>query len=263
MSFLRSCTPPVLFRFLTLIKKRLFSNSKISGYENPKLVKSIVEKTLSYRQRIAIKEFQPGEFPVIAAVGLIRGHDVTVLDFGGGSGGHGLVAKQAFSESLSVNWNVVETKMMTLESIECNPPNDVNFFPSIKECLSRYPRIDLVFSNSAIQYTRNPAKIVGELVETKAQFIVFTRTPLTEGDENLSYMQTSWLLDNGPGIKPVAKSNKLVEYECNLLSKSNFLKLFESRYELLFSMDEGFWDSEKLKRRAKTYTFAYKLKTPA
>lgn len=244
------------------MKKRLFSTSKISGYENPRLVKLIVEKTLIDRQRILNKEFQPREFPIIAALGLIRGHNATVLDFGGGSGSHGLVANQTFSESLDINWNVIETKMMALESIQYNLTDNVNFFPSIEECLTRYPKIDLVFSNSAIQYTHNPAKIVKQLVETMAQLIVITRTPLTEEDENLSYMQTSWLLDNGPGIKTPSKTNKLVEYECNLLSKSKFQSLFESRYKLLFSMDEGFWDSEKLKRRAKTYTFAYKIKKP-
>src|SRR5260370_21739594 len=180
------------------------SAGEISGYEYPEFLDVV------FRKAAAV---QPGgfEWPDMAGVS-------SVLDFGGGCGHH---YKSAVRHSPDVRWAVVETPAMAKRASEI-ATNRLRFFSSIDDAHDWLGDIDMMHSNSALQYTDDAIKTLRELCGLRARTMLWLRAALSA--RSFEYeMQSSELIDNGPGGPPAGVKNKTVKYLVTKIPEPLFL----------------------------------------
>lgn len=199
---------PNLFR---RIARRLFPPSEtIEGYEHPEVVETVFRKTLAYRTERVWPEIQGAS---------------TVLDFGGGCGLH---YKEAQSET--VKWAVVDTPAMVKQASEL-ATDRLRFFSSIPEAKKWLGHVDVIHSDGALQFTDEPHRTVEQLCALKAPTMLWYRMYLSK-KETEKVMQTSHLVDNGPGRASLGIKNKAVKYPYTRIPEADFLSMHEKNYDL-------------------------------
>jgi putative methyltransferase (TIGR04325 family) len=225
------------------------------GYENEDLVELIVWKNLQLRKQGVERKFDLQSLRTISAVGLsINGSStMKVLDFGGGGGHHQLIAKSMFPE-LQFEWDVAETEILSNLARQSLNAEGLNFISSSNESI-RSKNFDLIFSNSAIQYTNDPLMTLETLLGLNFRKIFITRIPLTSEPKPFSYYQISKLSDNGPGLPPTNFKDRRISYKTQIRTKVQFESLLRKRLTDWISIDEGPWDSMLLGNKVRTYSF--------
>ena len=227
----------------------------IESYQDLDLVKIILVKNLQLRQTAVLTNLDVMSFRTIAAVGMAieNKSNLRVLDFGGGAGHHQLLAKKSF-KNVNFDWTVVETEAMSRTVQEVIKDKGLKFISSLST-LTKEDKFDLIFSNSAIQYTQEPLKTLRELLNLEFGHFFITRVPLNLGNSQISYFQESLLSQNGPGPAPKDIQDKWVKYENNIVSKDAFERILNESLESWISVDEGSWDPGRFGDRVRTYSF--------
>jgi putative methyltransferase (TIGR04325 family) len=185
------------------------SSGTIRGYESDELVDFILAKSIAYRY------FQP--WPEMATA-------LAVLDFGGGFGAH---YRRAARFAPAVRWAIVETAEAVARTSEL-ASDHLQFFTSIEAAKAWLGSVDAVYSNAAIQCTREPERYVSELCAVGAEKIVWDRILLSDG-ERRAHVQISLLAENGPGL---SFSRKRVETPMIRMPEKTFMEAHSS-YRLI------------------------------
>jgi hypothetical protein len=188
---------------LSRLLRRLRPPSEtIQGYEHPELVDVVFRKALSYTPQ--------GEWPEMVGV-------TSVLDFGGGCGGH---YKLARLQSPDVRWAVVETPAMVARASEL-ATDRLRFFSSIPDAAAWLGSVEVMHSSGALQYTPEPEVTLKKLCGLRAKRMLWQRMALST-DTLEREMQSSNLGDNGPG-RLAGLREKIVLYERTKLPEQVFL----------------------------------------
>ena len=186
---------------LATIARRLRPPAEVlEGYEQPELVDVVFRKTLAY--------IPDRDWPEIAGAS-------SVLDFGGGCGIHYKLARLP-----GVRWAVVDTATMAARASEI-ATDKLRFFSDISAAADWLGDIDVMHSNSALQYTPDPERTLHELCGVRARRMLWYRTVLSE-HATVSEVQSSFLGDNGPGRIALAKE-KTVRYVRTKIAERDFL----------------------------------------
>ena len=127
--------------------------------------------------------------------------------------------KLARRQSPGIRWAVVETPGMVARADELATER-LRFFPDIDSAAAWLGKIDLVHSNSALQYTPDPPATLKRLCGINAQTMYWARLWLTDKSQRES--QTSYLSDNGPSLS-LGLPEKLVRYERTSITLADFL----------------------------------------
>jgi len=167
-------------RFITAISRRLFPPTEtLEGYAEPELIDVIFLKT---------KAYSPKEhWPEMAGVS-------SVLDFGGGCGLHYKLARR---QSPDIRWAVVETPAMVKRAGEL-ATDRLQFFTDISDAHAWLGAIDVMHSNSVLQYTKDPEDTLRRLCGIRARRMIWERITLSKQCIERE-VQSSLLGDNGPG----------------------------------------------------------------
>jgi putative methyltransferase (TIGR04325 family) len=248
--------PPILIKkLLPVVRKIKLGGARIESYQDSDLVKIILFKNLQLRQTAVLTNLDAMSFRTIAAVGMAieNKYNFTVLDFGGGAGHHQLLAKKSF-KNVNFDWTVVETEAMSRTAQEVIKDEGLKFISSLST-LTKEDKFDLIFSNSAIQYTQEPLKTLRKLLNLEFGHFFITRVPLNLENNQISYLQESLLSQNGPGPAPKDFQDKWVKYENNIVSKESFEELLSEALESWTSVDEGTWDPGRFGDRVRTYSY--------
>jgi len=249
-------TPPFVFPLLRfLIRKRLVKTKSIQGYESRQLVDLIIWKNLNLRRLQSNISSDINSFRILAAVGLARQKTTTmrVLDFGGGGGHHQLIAKQFFSD-IDFEWIVIETPSL-VESAREKIHETGLLFSSEPIGAQKKIELDLIHSNSAVQYTENPAETIEQLLLLNFRLIFLTRIPVISKGKYFEYTQESMLSSNGPGPGPQDFVDAAVFYKTRIIELSNVKELFNMYLVSWYSIDEGPWDLGRFGHTVRTLTF--------
>jgi putative methyltransferase (TIGR04325 family) len=174
----------------------------LHGYENPEVVQVVFQKTVAFRPEGLLWA------DILGAA--------TVLDYGGGCGLH---YKQA--RSSAVRWAVVETPAMVARAKEL-ATDRLQFFTDISEAAAWLGDIDVMHSNGAIHFADDPEQITKQLCSVGAKKLVWDRMHLSDAGIQTG-VQTSNLVDNGPGRAPACVTNKAVEYGYTKIPEQTFL----------------------------------------
>lgn len=196
----------VLAKIARRLRPLLSTTETLDGYEQHELVDVIFRKTKAYNPTAS--------WPEMNGVS-------AVLDFGGGCGIH---YKQALSPT--IRWAVVETRAMVARASEF-ATDRLRFFTSVEEAADWLGPIDVMHSNGALQYTPNPQEVLERLCGLRAKVMLWQRVLLSGSSAVERTVQTSNLIDNGPGGAPSTVRNKLVRYERTSIPESKFLAAHE------------------------------------
>ena len=160
----------------------------LDGYESPELVELIFRKTA---------DFVPGgrwtEFEGRSAV----------LDFGGGFGQHYKCARPV---SPNVRWAVVDTPAVVQRAASL-ATDKLRFFSSVEAAADWLGPADLMHSDSALQYTPDPTRVLEALCAVgakemlwKRMHLAFSRTDQIEIEEQLTRLDENGPKSANPGI---------------------------------------------------------------
>jgi putative methyltransferase (TIGR04325 family) len=203
---------------------------KRKSYENRKLCRVVMSKHKKFREEFQLSEITVNHKKVMEVIKMINKSNVKVVDFGGGGGNLYFVAEKFFPEA-SFDWNVVETKQMVKQARKFIN-NGPNFHSDIFKLLGKND-FDLLIVSSALQYLPNPLGFLEEIMDKEIDHIFFTRTPLTNLNRTYSFMQESWLSENGPGELPKGIKDKKVFYPCNIPTKIDFINTLQGKFNIL------------------------------
>ena len=228
------------------------------GYQNSELVELIITKTLNYASEIEKNvDCNISELSHLIGISAVSKPTVNVIDFGGAAGCHYFSARKALPKNVTLNWCVVETDLMVHEcNKNINIPN-LNFFKTIADAKFHLGNVDLVISNSALQYTPQPIDTLKILLGTETENIFIVRTPFHSGDKPLFYVQSSLLGGNGPGKNPEYFKNidKMTEYPLTVESLRNFRNVISADYNINLSWEEESNAFNNIKAEIRTYGF--------
>jgi hypothetical protein len=170
----------IMRSFFSTIAHRIFPPTEtLEGYAEPELVEVIFQKTKAYNPQ--------GDWPEMGGVS-------AVLDFGGGCGLH---YKLARGRSPDIRWAVIETSAMLERATEL-ATDRLQFFTDIMEARKWLGAIDVMHSNSALQYTPEPEETLERLCGLRAKRMIWERIALSKANIERE-LQSSLLGDNGPG----------------------------------------------------------------
>lgn len=208
------------------------------GYENPKLLMSIKEKTALYLNEIAAGEIGAESFRILAAIGLLpRKPELNIIDFGGSYGIHYAAAHKCFP-SVNFKWVVIETPGLVSSVSKEKNTSGLFYTSSLASATLFAGKFDLIFANSSIHYSADPINKLNEIVNLEADYIFITRTPLTNLRHPINILQESRLTSNGPGKNRNIEDDTYVTYPCTILNKQDFESVLLSKYRILLSFNE-------------------------
>lgn len=259
----RQVTPPFL---LTLIKFLLSKVSKMpnafslnpssridfntfdealrycskGGYENSDLVKVVVEKTSTFKERIEHDSMLDlNALRVITAVGLSSTKKrLNVIDFGGASGYHYFIAAKILGRRFPIKWNVVETSEMVNQATSMSTEN-LGFFEKIDQAKRSLGIVDLVFSSGTLHCCPDPFSALQDILNVDAEFVFITRTALLDREQTIIHIQKSNLSENGPGALDAGIKDSSILYPNVFVPRKIFEKKLSENYEIQFSILEG------------------------
>lgn len=118
-------------------------------------------------------------FPVIA--GLLRaavdaGGRLAVVDFGGSLGSSYFQLRRFFPARAVVEWCVVEQPAHVACGREHFENNELRFFESVEECVTRH-RPDILLLSSVLQYLPAPYSMLDRLLNCQFRHLIIDRTP--------------------------------------------------------------------------------------
>lgn len=197
------------------------SSGTLHGYENPELVDYLFRKDESYATE--------GVWEEMAGVS-------SVLDFGGGFGHH---YRKALSASPDIKWAIVETAMIVSRARTIETDR-LRFFTEIEDAARWLKQPDVIYSNSAIQYTDDPLRTLLALCSLRSRRMIWERVFLNDSPNRIE--QISLLSQNGPGF---IFSRKRVKTVITPITERAFLEA-HSGYMLAHRLNNSFRFERKL-----------------
>jgi putative methyltransferase (TIGR04325 family) len=202
------------------------------GYHSNDLARVVAKKNLIFRQKHSENRNCVLDVPLVnlALSCLMNGRDFfSCLDFGGGGGMHEYLARRN-SSVRNLRWAVVETTEMCKYSRSLETEN-LRWFDNMESACSWLGNINLILSSSVLQYIEDPLRQIDGFVNLRSDYILVTRTPLSELDMPVISIQKSKLSENGPGPLPREFQDCEIRYPIAFTPLVSFLSRFEGRYD--------------------------------
>lgn len=214
----------------------------IAGYENEQLTELVYQKTLAFN-RLTELDLGIGSERLLLAVsmalaGRAPAEPVRVLDFGGAFGIHHKLATLLFPE-VEFRWAVVETQTI-LRKARSLETTSLKFFDDIASATAWLEEIDLVNSNSTLQYVADPLQTTVQLLTLAPKVVLWERLMLSNGATHAE-QQWKMLFDYGPGATPSGFKDRPVRQNITRLSRADFLAAHETAYILRCKAEDPGW----------------------
>lgn len=223
----------------------------ITGYEDEVLTEFVYQKTLAFK-RITELDLSVGSERLLLAVSIALaerapGEPVRILDFGGAFGLHYNLAALLFP-NVEFHWAVVETPIV-LRKARSLETASLKFFEDIASATAWLDHIDLLNSNSALQYLADPLQTTRQLLAVAPKVVLWERLMLSDGVTHAD-RQRKMLFDHGPGAAPSGFKDRPVWQNITRLSRADFLAAHEPEYTMrCTAQDPGHFSTYLFSRR--------------
>jgi putative methyltransferase (TIGR04325 family) len=211
----------------------------IQDYEAEALIELVFQKTVAFN-RTTILDLSTSSERLLLAVSLAvkeNNRETTgVLDFGGACGVHCTSASLLFPEA-KLRWAVVETAAMVRRA-KALETESLKFFEDIDSAKAWLGQVDMVNSNSALQYVAKPYYSAKELLKLEPKVVLWERMMLSSR-ETVQDFQRSMLFDHGPGPVPRNFKNRPVINKVTRVSRADFLALHHDKYRLRCRVEDS------------------------
>lgn len=223
----------------------------VTDYEAEDLTELVYQKTLAFN-RIATLDLHEGSERLLLAVSMTsgknaRGEPCRVLDFGGACGAHYKLVTRLFDKT-AFRWAVVETPSMVRKARPLETES-LQFFEDIASAEAWLGKVDLVNSNSVLQYLKDALQTTKQLLALSPGFLLWERLMLSDGATHPDKQRTM-LFDHGPGAVPAGFKNRPVLNDIIRLSRADFLAAHEAQYRLRCSVEESGFSTYLFSQRA-------------
>lgn len=249
---LRDFLPPVITqiakRFLLSHKtyktyhEALMHSSSSLGYEDPYLVKAIYEETKEYMLSLEEEKTVIGDQTLIHTLiplcFIQQKETINIIDVGGACGIHYFPIKKMFGEKVRFNWIIVESGAL-VRACKDLENEELKFRNSLKEATLSLKNIDIVISSGAIQYFEDPKKILREIIEIGAEFILFSRLSLSLTNYERIIVQKSLLSHNAFEKLPKGFKDKIIKYPQTSIKESAFKSIIQTNYNIKLQFDDS------------------------
>ncbi len=152
-----------------------------------------------------------------------------VLDLGGAAGHHFFDTRIKFPE-VSLTWAVLETAGM-VDAAKPLETDGLRYFAEAGAALAWLGGVDLVHASGVLQCLGDPVPLLNKLGETGAESMIFSRT-MCFRDGPVVAIQSSRLVDHGPGPAPAGTEDSKVLTPVVLRSRDTYVAALASRYSL-------------------------------
>jgi putative methyltransferase (TIGR04325 family) len=187
-----------------------------AGYDSADLADLVIQKTEALLTR-RIEDRVPGEALLPTLLATANAGD-RVLDFGGAAGFHYMAASRAYPHR-KFRWAIVEHPLM-VERCKRFEQENLRIFASLDEAVSWLGDVDLLHSNSVMQYLDAPEAMLGRLLAMKPRFVLWARMFLAE--ERRKDIQVAPLSAHGPGPAPADLVDRDVNLEVVYMARAEF-----------------------------------------
>ena len=223
-----------LQRYVGRLRRLLAAFAKpITGYESEALTELVYQKTLAFN-RITELDLGMGSERLLLALSIALGErapgePARVLDFGGACGVHYKIATLFFPD-VEFRWAIVETPAVLQKSRSLGTAS-LKFYEDIASAKLWLGNVDLLNSNSALQYVEDPLRTTRQLLGLTPKVVLWERLMLSNGATHAD-QQRKMLFDHGPGVTPPGFKNRRVWHDITRLSRADFLAAHEPQYTL-------------------------------
>ena len=238
-------------RYIGRLKALTASFTKpITDYEAEALPEFIYQKTVAFN-RITSLDLGVGSERLLLAVSISLGDrppgtPCRVLDFGGACGVHHKLATLLFPDA-AFRWAVVETPSMARRARPLET-DGLKFFGDIGSARTWLESVDLLNSNSVLQYLGDPLQTTRQLLELSPNIALWERLMLSNGPTVVGQHRTM-LFNHGPGAVPPGFRNRPVVNKVTRLSRTDFLSAHQARYTLRYKAEESGFSTYLFSRR--------------
>jgi putative methyltransferase (TIGR04325 family) len=211
------------------------------GYENQMLIRFMKEKGIAARANLSpIPHLNSSTLAIIAAIEKLNrnAQTITVIDFGGASGGHYLAVRPQIDKNIQLNWYVIETPAL-VAAFQAFETEELHFSSDLTRTLQSLSQVDLVHTSGTLQYTPEPYTFLQQLCEVKAMYKIFNRQSLNTADETLISVQRSLLSWHGQINANESFKDAEIRYPHTNMSVSEFERIIVQRHKILFTYDDA------------------------
>ena len=242
---IRQLTPPMIWNLVKSEKSHHIGKNNVwagnysswqeaeqhsTGYDKNLILEKCKNALLKVKNGEAVYERDSVIFDEIQySWGLLAGlqkaaiendNKLCVLDFGGSLGSSYYQNKDFLSGLSRLDWCIVEQSNF----VECGKKyfedEHLTFYYTIEECLEKN-KPDVLLLGSVVSYLEKPYEWIEKFVSLKIPYIIFDRTALITGSDDLLTVQT------------VPSSIYEASYPCWFLSEEKLLGKFSCDYTLL------------------------------
>jgi putative methyltransferase (TIGR04325 family) len=213
--------------------------SSLAGYENPKLVESIIRKTILAKQKIDNeKRIHLDAIRVFLPFALAKSKIKNVLELGGGAGYHYFNVATA-GLAVEINWTILETPEFCKQAKKYQELDKINFINNLDSVKAQtHGGIDLVYCSRALQYFDDPLGIIKQIVTFNPKYIYLTGLTFSPDHEFHNHTQISELSSNGPQVEKTEIENSSVNYNLQLLPERMLEAELNERYSIELRLNE-------------------------
>lgn len=221
-----------MMKLLKFRNKRKISRRILTkNYDDSLIANYITRKTQDLFKSQSSLKFSVSNYRYFVPFAFLsHENEIRVLDFGGGAGDHFYSMINTIKHNIK-NWTVVETNAMVVSATQIVFDKRLIFETSLSNLIDK--EFDLVIASSSIQYTYDPLRILGELIDIKPKYLFVTRMPVWDFP-TMTVFQKSPLSSNGPGRQLYEYDEGIVEYELTILNQKLFESRFSGKFELVF-----------------------------
>ena len=145
--------------------------------------------------------------------------------------------------------------------VKANNSNSDNILEFVSEIssISKYTKVDLVFTSSSLQYTNNPEYIINDLVCLDPQIFFLTKTAFSTDNKVKVKTEYSKLSGNGPIVNISAERRPdLISYVAYIWPKFMLDRILSVNYELIFEINEGIPNGYRLTDHVNLFGMCWK-----
>ena len=207
----------------------------IKTYDNRLLAEVVTKKTQIYVHNSSERVLPNSNYLSLLTAFHLLDKTRSVIDFGGAAGIHYFLSK-SFVPSLK-SWTVIETKAM-VEQQEQNREEKLKFC-TMDDLIVGDLDCDLLYLGGSLQYVENPLKTLSKLISIKPKVVLISRAVFNQTETNVNFTQSSKLSSNGPGPLPSGYKDCKIEYEVNVPSYNQVIRMLEENYTIQWTCSEN------------------------
>ncbi|MBA3047758.1 methyltransferase, TIGR04325 family [Patescibacteria group bacterium] len=251
--------PPLILRAIQNKNKKygFFGNysswsdaqKKTTGYNSDNILEKVKAGALKVKNNEALYErdgiiFDKIDYswPLLAHLLWIASKNngrLNLIDFGGSLGTTYFQNKNYFENLKELKWNIVEQKNFADCGKELFEDNNLKFFYTIEDCLSK-ENSKIILISSVLQYLYNPYEFLEKIINLNFDYIIFDRTTFIKNDDRIT-------------IQKVPPKIYDASYPCWLFNQAKFLKILKRNYKLIAEFDAHIGTKILLKDTTATY----------